>query len=245
MEHLAFVIDKSDTESVLLITDRDMQESAARLGIKEALIDESFGIGRVFAAGLFAADRVFVVQRAAGKLLEASGMHAVVLPVTVAAEAHHIFHLVFREPREEAVCLVFESACVGVIVLLAVAVGTDHGRGRDDDFPGGITFPESALQPFTLLRAPYGFVRTVGHRIRGAVVAALDEPELEVPVHPVGAIGRGGRVTAAMDRHLLAEDLAAGRCVGKFLSGEVGVVEAEIVIVLRPVGGSHGEEVDF
>jgi hypothetical protein len=47
-----------------------------------------------------------------------------------------------------------------------------------------------------------------------------------------------------VDRHLFAEDVDAGRRRGELGPAQICVVEAEVVIILRPVSGSSGKKLD-
>src|SRR5690606_33755817 len=67
-------------------------------------------------------------------------------------------------------------------------------------------------------------------------------PELQVPVDAVRTVSRRGAVAGGVDWHLFAEDLDSRRGCGEFFAAQVGVVEAEIVIVFRPIRRRLSEE---
>lgn len=80
---------------------------------------------------------------------------------------------------------------VRVIVALAGAVGADHRGGRNKDFPFGIASRERALEPLALFGAPERFTGTCRRFIFRAVVAAFEEPKLDILADAVRAVIRG------------------------------------------------------
>ena len=226
------------------VVDDHAEEAAGRLLVEVGLFDFAFGIGGFGAAGLFAFDGVFVVQGTDGELLHAEEMDAVVLPMAVAAEGEEVGDLVVDQPLEEAIGLMFEAGEVRVVVGLAVAIWTNHGRGGDNDLPLCIAGFEGGLQPLALLAAPDTFFGTVGHLIGRTIIAAFDKPELQMLVNAMRAVGRRSAIFFIEDGHLLAEDLDARGRRGQLFATEIGIVEAEVVIVLRPKSRGVREELD-
>ena len=108
----------------------------------------------------------------------------------------------------------------------------------------GVAGFEGGFEPFLLFGSPEGFAGTVVHPVRRAEVAAFGEPDLEVFADPDGPVGRAFLVTHRCDRKLLAEEIDSRHGEGEFVFGIVGVVVAEVVVVLRPIGGNVLEEID-
>ena len=82
------------------------------------------------------AARVLVAGGSAGKLLHLGArVDRVVLPVPVSTDHRHV--LLGGEEVAYFVSLVGE-VLVGVVVVLAGAVGTDHGCRADEDAKGGV-----------------------------------------------------------------------------------------------------------
>lgn len=226
------------------VVDHHAQEATGGFLVNVRLLDFSLGVRGLRTAGLFALDGVFVVQSADREFLHTERVDAVILPMAVAAEGEDIVQSVIPQPLKKAVCLVFEAGEVRVVVRLAIAIRADHGRGSDDDLPCGVTCFQRRLQPLALLTAPNRLFRTVGHFIGRAIISAFDKPELQMPVNAMRAIGGRGAIFFIEDGHLLAEYLDACGRRWKLFATEIGVVEAEVVIVFRPKSRDVGKELD-
>ena len=190
-------------------------------------------------------------------------MDGVILPVAVTADEIEIplQNSVPVQPAEKLPGFVLKPADVGVAVPLGAAVGTHHGRGGDQDLEGGVRIQQRPLQPGDLRLPPQGLGRTVLHTVGTAVVAALNQPDLQLPTDPVSAVGHRLLLRRVHHRHLLPKDLDA-QGVGGLLSqlrilpvfhpgvvalhGSVGigVVEAVVVVILFPIGGNLSEHLD-
>ena len=124
-----------------------------------------------------------------------------------------------------------------MVVALAGAVGANHWRGRNEDFPFRIAGRERALEPLALFGAPERFFGTIGGFIVRAVVAAFEEPELHILADAVRAVVRRRLITGGVDGHLLAEEAHAYRGQRRLVAGLVRIVETEVVVIFDPIGG--------
>ena len=221
-----------------------MQEAPGRLRVNVRLADQALRVGRGLVTRLDPGDGIFVVERANRELLETLRVDAVVLPVPVAAENEHVFDLLPGEPSEKGIRLGAEALGIRVVVLLARPVGTDHRGGGDDDLPSCVAFLQGLFQPGPLLGTPHRLCCAVRQFVVRAIIAPLEEPELHILADAVGAVVGGVRISGRMDGHLLAEQIHARGGRRQLVAALVGIVEAEVMVVLQPVSRRRAEEVD-
>ncbi len=176
------------------------------------------------------------VAGGAGRILPQTSLivHGNVLPVPVAANHHHVFLAADELPQYVALVL---EVFVRVVVLFVLAVGADERGWAYQDPERRVGFPDCTLEPGDLLPAPDGFVRTVDHSVRAAEIAAFNEPYLQVPAPPDGAV-----------RSLAHRDLF-GKNAEAFLEGEIphpvvfhgrpAVILPGVVVVLDKVTRHH------
>ena len=112
-----------------------MQKSARGVGVEIRLANGSLGIGGSRVSRSDSANRVFIVESSATKLLHAAWMNAVILPVSVPAKDQDILNLVVGEPLKKGVRFVSKAVEVRVVIALAGTIGADKRGGGDDDFP--------------------------------------------------------------------------------------------------------------
>lgn len=156
MHRASSIVKKRDSQGGVRIR-RDLHKSPRWLVVEKRLFDQALGIGGFRVTGFDAGVRVFIVERTDREFLNSCGMNAVVLPVAVAAKDKDIFDFLHLQPREKRVRLGAESRGVRVVVALAGAVGANHRRGRNEDFPFRIAGRERALEPLALFGAPERF----------------------------------------------------------------------------------------
>ena len=97
---------------------RDLQIAAVGRGRGVALSNESLRVRAILVPRRDAEAGVFIVQRTAGELFNASGVNAVVLPVPVSADDREMTDLILLQPGEEGIRFVAKAAEIGVIVDL-------------------------------------------------------------------------------------------------------------------------------
>ena len=243
MQKNSLVIIELDSQTGIRIR-RDLHKSPRWLGVDKWLFDQTLGISGFRVAGLDALDRIFIIKRADREFFNSRGVNTMVLPVPVAAENEDIFDILPFEPLKKRVRLGAVAVRVRVVVAFAGPVGPYHGSRRNEDFPCGIAGREGALEPLALGRAPERFFGTGRGFVVRAVVAAFEEPELQIFADAVCAVIRRLLVTGRMDGHLLAKQIGAGRGERELVTGLIGIIEAEVMVVLEPIGRRVGEKFD-
>jgi len=112
-----------------LISRADLQEAALGRDRGVGLLHEGLRVGAFPGSGHHAHAGVFIVERTAGKLVNAGRMDAVILPVTITANEREIVDPVLLQPGEESIGFMPETAEVSVVVDLLQIIRPDHRRG--------------------------------------------------------------------------------------------------------------------
>ena len=112
-----------------------MEKPTRRVGVEIGLPNSGLGIGGSRVSRSNSANRVFIIEGSAAKLLHAARMNAVILPVSVAAKDQDVLNLFVGDPFKKGVRFVPKTVEVRVVIDFAGTVGSNERGGGDDDFP--------------------------------------------------------------------------------------------------------------